>query len=113
MNQKELINQCRYYKGEPDSPKTDNQDNNWQDWYFWTTEQRWVLGGGQYSQPNYELLMFWKLDEFDKDDGVPLSLRTELVGLFDHLAGSPSATFGERFKEWYRHDYKQNVKTKE
>ena len=103
LNQTELIEKCRYYKGEPDCPTSDNG----QDWYFWLTEQRWVLGGGQYSQPNYELLGFWKLGEFDTDDGVPLSLRIELVGLFDHLAGSPSATFGERFKDWYRHDYKR------
>lgn len=107
MNQPEFIEKCRYYKGEPECPfEGNNTSENWQDWYLWLTEKRWVTDGGKYGQANYELLKFWKLDEFDTDDGVPLSLRVELVGLFDHLAGSPSATFGERFKEWYRHNYK-------
>ena len=106
MNQSELIEKCRYYKGESECPTVENQGNDRQHWYYWMTEKRWVTDGGKYSQANYELLKFWKLDEFDTEDGVPLSLRIELVGLFDHLAGSPSVTFGERFKDWYRKDYK-------
>ena len=107
MNQSELIEKCRYYKGEPECPTVESQDDNRLYWYFWMTEKRWATDGGKYGQANYELLKFWNLDEFDTDDGVHLSLRIELVGLFDHLAGSPSATFGERFKDWYRHDYKR------
>ena len=81
MTRKELIKQCRYYKGESKPPIFDDQNKE----MLWSYEQCWVMSinnnpklfkdmGDEYETYPTELI--------DKDEKVPYSLKVLLLNRY-------------------------------
>ena len=97
MSRKELIELCRYYKGEDTCPKNVPQD-------FWNYEKAWVefsLNDSpiltSVAREYYDYGMF----DFNKQDDVPFSLKALLFNRYSQASHpDPSA-----FKKWYLDEY--------
>lgn len=101
MNQ-ELINKCRYYKGEESCPE---QLKNAGKDYLWFYEKKWVELNGEF-EDNGE----YKdndLASFEKDDDVPLSLKKVLFNRYIQDVWSISEAI-PLFKKWYLEQYMSN-----
>jgi hypothetical protein len=94
-----LIDNCRFYKGEKECPDTLIISGKE---LFWFYEMRWVELNGEFEGfGEYES---YGLADFEKDDGVPLTLKLLLFNRYMHWCGYGYDSIPE-FKEWYRNNY--------
>lgn len=104
MTKEDAIKQCKYYKGQKKCPTKSPS-------LFWNYERIWVEwtleSEDEKSKGAKELKLMLKrykevhLENFQKDDGVPITLKALLFNRFEHW------TEGDGFKEWYMKNYRQ------
>lgn len=86
-----LIAKCRYYHGEENNPwdtKEAEGDTLWRKWY-WNLEKQWVDElSMSFNSPyaKHDLLKVLKLEDFFKNEDVPLSLINHILGWHNHIA---------------------------
>lgn len=98
------IVKCRYYHGEEECPFVKGLNN---DHLLWFYEQKWV----EYHCPEHiadlqEMVEDYKAyghGQFQKEDGVPVSLKALLWNRWAKWVSSPSDSKG--WHEFYLHDY--------
>lgn len=87
----ELIAKCKYYHGEEQNPwdRIDAADEDlWRKWY-WDLEKQWVDElSMSFNTPyaKHEHLKMWGVEEYFKNEGVPLSLINHILGWHNHIA---------------------------
>ena len=99
----ELINQCRYYKGEEENPYEDEDGDSS---LFWFYEQKWV----QFSLKGRSNDMQLFLQEYESAGGsdfpnVPSSLIALLFNRYCHFGGASPRSQMENFKKLIRNSY--------
>lgn len=95
-----LIDKCRYYKGEETCPESLKEAGKE---YLWFYESKWVELNGQYEgNREYEDN---DLASFEKDDGVPISLKRMLFNRYIQDTWSVKEAI-PLFKTWYKEQYK-------
>lgn len=100
-SKEELIKQCRFYKGEEESPfpNTSYKSGLWFYEHWWVEAQT----EGEMSFDFYlEDYSFRGLDDFSNDDGVPITLKALLLNRYNHGEGMFTT---DEFKEWYKKWY--------
>ncbi|MDH6308104.1 hypothetical protein M2451_002623 [Dysgonomonas sp. PFB1-18] len=106
MDKQQLIQKCRYYKGEKENPFTENQNKN----MFWFYESKWVEmslnSSDLFSSYIDEYNAAWLYD-FERKDGTPQTLKALLFNRYTHLNGDYSNP--PEFKKWYLTTYKGNL----
>lgn len=105
MTTENLVKHCRYYKGQEKCPSS-------ADSLFWNYERIWVEYTLKTEDENsFEalelktLLKLYKdahLENFQEDDGVPITLKAFLLNRYEHWTDGD-----EGFKEWYLKNYKR------
>ena len=112
MNREDLIRQCRYYRGEEVCPYSDNNDNR--DEMFWFYERIWVDRmcvveqdeeglGVDVLRSNTEEYKYLGLEDFEADDGTPITLKAILLNRLFHWHEYCTV---EDFKKWYVDEYR-------
>ena len=114
-----LISHCRYYKGEEKNPfevaaRTDAEAQNKA--MLWFYEQYWVNGNlrsYEAGEPEPTLSEYFddylynpKLRDFEREDGVPMSLKALLFNRYAKYSGGGMADAVDDFKRWYRKYYR-------
>lgn len=105
---KQLILQCRYYRGEANEPKSLLHS----DALYWEYESVWVrdmLKGGKLSKSYQEEAEFTRL-ETKKGDSTPLSLKALLFNRYMYWSSYSLASFDDLkkgFESWYVHSYQK------
>jgi hypothetical protein len=101
----ELLRYCRYYKGEDDAPSEINQS---EDASLWSYEKLWVEREELHGENSCNIIEYarYGLENFNKEDGVPMTLKALLFNRHSHWAGG----YGKdeemtAFKEWYNSFY--------
>ena len=103
-SKEDLIQFCRYYKGEKECPK--NVDSK-----FWEYEKVWVelSENPKEGSINFDTISSWiddyiraKLGQFESTDGVPATLKALLFNRYTHWMQT-----NDGFKEWYKNTYKK------
>ena len=97
MIRKNLIEFCRYYKGEEECPKGMKES-------FWNYEKKWV----ELSMNSDDLLgnmiydyIAYGLREFEQMDNTPVSLKSLLFNRYSHF----NRIDIDAFKKWYKEEY--------
>lgn len=110
MDEKELIQICRFYKGENENPFEGKNIDNHNAAALWFYERHWVKWILSNPENRHQLGIYVDdynrcgLEDFEKDDGTPLSLKALLFNRF--AKGSQSeADAVEDFKEFYKNEY--------
>lgn len=101
----QLLRYCRYYKGEKEMPKFDNQDKE----LFWSYEKVWVESKS--GENNHDMLakmigeyVAAGLGGFEIYDDTPMTLKAMLFNRY--LKGGLSMSeAAEPFKKFYRDYY--------
>ena len=95
-----LIKLCRYYKGEKESPYSDDTKS-----LLWFYEQGWVHSHNDYSFED-EIMEYLSvgLSDFCDDDGVPLTYKALLFNRYAKSNYSLESAV-EPFKAFYREYY--------
>lgn len=99
MKKEDLIQSCRYYKGEKENPY--NGDKG----MFWACEQSYVEMSA--AQDDALVACFNEynahgLTKFEEKDGVPLLLKALLYNRYQHWAEGTPSGFKKMYKERYR-----------
>ncbi len=103
LERTELINICRYYKGEEENPYKKGVP-----YYLWITEHEWVeraisdAKSETYSNESSIILEEYRragLIDFEKDDDVWLGLKATLYRLLQHW--SEGMVTSEEWKKFY------------
>lgn len=104
MTKEAIIKQCRYYKGQKRCPANISS-------LFWNYERIWVEwmleSEDEKSKGAEELKLMLKrykevhLENFQEDDGVPITLKAFLFNRFEHW------NEGDGFEIWYMKKYKR------
>ncbi|MBK8884491.1 MAG: hypothetical protein IPN67_19685 [Bacteroidales bacterium] len=90
----------KYFKGEKKCPKALTKAGKE---LFWLYEMKWVEFDGDYDGfGEYEGN---GLSDFEKDDGVPLTLKRLLFNRYMHWSGYGPESIPD-FKEWYIRSYR-------
>lgn len=100
-----LLDFCSYY-GVENVTEVDNDFN-----MFCNYEQVWVkkLSRWDYSLTELNEYIHYGLEDFNQDDGVPMTLKVILFNRYMHWSyGGDSAGF----KKWYLTHYKNRLKEK-
>lgn len=110
MDKKQLINKCRYYKGEPDCPESIVKQGKEICWYY---EMKWVemVGTKDYILSVYlDEYSFYGYDAFEENDSTPMTLKALLLNRFYHQDGAfqIASTPDNDFKKWYLDVYMVN-----
>ncbi|MDR1129436.1 MAG: hypothetical protein LBK96_00450 [Prevotellaceae bacterium] len=74
MNKTEDYNGCRYFKGESESPYTDQNKT-----MLWFYESVWIIEGKKYDTGEY---IAYGLEDFMSDDGIPITLKALLFNRY-------------------------------
>jgi hypothetical protein len=101
LNQ-ELIDKCRYFKGEESCPASLKEAGKE---YLWFYEMKWVELKGNYDDPGE--FDDNNLSSFEKDDGVPISLKKMLFNRYIQDVWSIREAI-PHFKKWYFEQYMSN-----
>lgn len=102
-----LINQCRYYKGEEECPEDLHRQGANMLWYY---ESLWATRAEFRSETDGNFLEYTAsgLADFSTDDGVPMTLKALFFNRYSHWIGGYSITSDrEGFKNWYIEKYLQ------
>jgi len=96
----QLLGQCLYYKGEKDCPPALRASDKQMMWFY---ESLWVKNSGHFDDNGeYEAN---GLSDFEKDDGVGLTLKKMLFNRFIQDAWNVKESI-PLFKKWYVEKYK-------
>ena len=100
-----LLDFCSYY-GVENGTEVDDDFN-----MFCNYEQVWVnkLSRWDYSLAELNEYIHYGLEDFNKDDGVPMTLKVILFNRYMHWSYGGNA---EGFKKWYFTHYKNRLKGK-
>ena len=100
-----LLDFCSYY-GAENVTEVDDDFN-----MFCNYEQVWVnkLSRWDYSLSELNEYIHYGLEEFNKDDGVPMTLKVILFNRYMHWSYGGDV---EGFKRWYLTNYKNRLKEK-
>ena len=100
-----LLDFCSYYGVENVTEFGDDFN------MFCNYERVWVqeLSNWQFSFAETNAFLHYGLEEFNKDDGVPMTLKVILFNRYMHWSYGGTA---EGFKEWYLKNYKNRLKEK-
>lgn len=98
MGRKDLLKQCRYYKGETENP-FEGKGNN--DALFWFYEQKWVEWTIKQDSFQYLADEYSRLGLADFHTEIPITLRAILYNRYDHWAQGGV----EDFKKFLECDY--------
>ena len=104
MTREDAINLCKYYKGEEESPYTDQNES-----MLWFYERAWVykmLNNDESFGLMLEEYLFIGLKDFEKFDDTPITLKALLFNRYCKTAQSILSAV-EPFKEFY-HKYYTN-----
>lgn len=98
----DLLKYCRYYRGEKKCP-------NKADFLFWDYERIWAENLISDDTFHEQLRNYVQsgLAEFQRDDGVPLSLKVFLFDRYCHWNSGAMIDAVEGFKDFYLHKYKR------
>lgn len=107
MTREELIKFCKYYKGEKECPYTNDSPEDSMKRHFWNYESYWVDSDDKIRSENVGLLRAYGLEDFNANDGTPISLKALLLNRWGHWEGLYDI---EGFKKWYLADYLQSGK---
>lgn len=101
MKKADLLQFCRYYKGEKENPYEGKDQNKSMLWFY---EQIWadmVSGNNPDSLlADYCLYLKRDLPELVNNDHAPMSLTALLYDRYTHFGGGPEG-FKSLFKEYY------------
>ena len=100
-----LLDFCSYY-GVENGTEVDDAFN-----MFCNYEQVWVnkLSRWDFSLSELNEYIHYGLEDFNKDDGVPMTLKVILFNRYMHWSYGGDA---EGFKKWYLTHYKNRLKEK-
>ena len=103
MTREDAINLCKYYKGEEESPYSDQNES-----MLWFYESAWVdkLLNDESFERMLEEYLFIGLKDFEKFDDTPITLKALLFNRYCKTAQSMLSAV-EPFKEFY-HKYYTN-----
>ncbi len=106
LNREELINLCRYYKGEEENPYERKDNNKAMLWFY---EQGWVIDTLRHGEEGGSCLEEYATDyisagmvEFRRDDMIPMSLKALLFNRY--MRGSMDGNT-EPFKKFFNKYY--------
>lgn len=99
----DLIEYCRYYKGEEECPENISKDRNGSLWFY---EKVWATAESHRDENCDDILEYihYGLKDFNDDDGVPITLKALLFNRYCHWSGG-YGNDAEDFKEWYKKYY--------
>lgn len=102
-NMNELIQQCRYYKGENECPKSIEEKGMATIWFY---EQIWVEREELRDENGYNALGYFSdgLKDFNRNDGTPMTLKALLFNRYSHWSGGYE-NLAEGFKKWHERNY--------
>jgi hypothetical protein len=105
--QKELLQQCRFYKGEEHCPyKLD--ENPLSEAWFWNYEREWFVMSALYPAvvATYEMNFHNEFgDTFSNGDGVPESLKYIIIHYFRKKLPMDAEMEQENYLKWYKKYY--------
>lgn len=107
MTREELIKVCKYYKGENECPYTNDSPEESIKGHFWNYEKYWIESDNKIHTENVGLLKAYGLENFNANDGTPISLKALLFNRWGHWVGLYDI---EGFKKWYLDEYLQSGK---
>lgn len=99
MNKDELIELCRYYKGETENPFDDGSPAK-----FWNYERTWV---DMMLTESDLLVVCWGgyaadgLADFERHDGVPALLKALLYNRYQYWMQGTTSGFKKFYKQRY------------
>lgn len=107
-NKKDLIQFCRYYKGEEENPYKDGDKA-----YLWDYERVWVKEtlasykneDVSFFSPMLDEYLACGLREFEQMDDTPVTLKALLFNRYCHWNGLPMVDCAKSFKRWYNEFY--------
>ena len=102
----ELIQQCRYYQGEEQCPKSIEKKGISNIWFY---EQLWVEREELRDENGYNALGYISdgLEDFNQDDVTPITLKALLYNRHTHWCGGYGIESDTKsFKKWYEENYK-------
>lgn len=98
MKENDLLQYCRYYKGQKENPYKEQNDR-----LFWEYEKYWINAMLNKSETQLSEYINDYLREgykdFEKFDDTPMTLKALLLNRFDHWMP------GGNFKEFYKKQY--------
>ena len=97
----DLIQYCRYYKGEEECPESYNGTDFDNVWFY---EKVWANSETDRDEKgcNTTEYITYGMKEFNADDGVPITLKALLFNRYCHwLGGYGKESDTEGFKKWY------------
>ncbi len=100
-----LIQYCRYYKGEKKCPKKIEQYGMATIWYY---EQLWVERDDLRDENGFNTgeYIHYGLKDFNTNDGTPITLKSLLFNRHNHWSGGYGMESEvKKFKEWYNNSY--------
>ena len=102
MTTEDVIKQCRYYKGQKKSPANTpltfwNYERIWVEWTLEAEDEKSV--GAQELKAMLKRYKDVHLENFQVDDGVPVTLKAFLFNRYEHW------TEGDGFEESYMKNY--------
>lgn len=99
-----LLQFCRYYKGEDECPLKDNYQR-----MFWYYEKDWTQmvesGQTEISETFLNEYVRCGLTDFQFDDDTPVTLKATLFNRFCKSSGLPMLENKEPFKKFYLEKY--------
>lgn len=98
---KDLIKYCRYYKGEDEIPLEISKNG---DGMFWFYEKLWVEREDLHGDDTRNMIEYIRsgLEDFRKEDDVPITLKALLFNRHSHWGGGYGTDEDVKyFKEWY------------
>lgn len=110
MTEKELMQICRYYKGEQNNPYDGKDQNKAMLWFYercWvhdTSKAQMQGNGNVYAEYEREYATYG-LEQFNASDGVSMSLKALLFNRYGRDSYS-MADAVDGFKEFYNKYYK-------
>lgn len=101
MKEADLLQYCRYYKGERENPYEGKDQNKSMLWFY---EKMWVDMAGSNDPDSlladYCLYLNRDLPELVNNDHAPMSLTALLYDRYTHFGGGPEG-FKNLLKEYY------------
>lgn len=116
VNKEDLIQYCRYYKGERENPYEGKDQNKMMLWLYertWVHDTMAVIARGDVNASesrNLDEYTAVGLAEFENADGVPITLKSLLFNRYAQGNMSSMMDCVEPFKKFYKRYYKRYYK---
>ena len=111
MKESDLLQYCRYYKGERKNPYEGKEQNKAMLWMYeraWIHDTMAVIARGHANVPesrNLDEYVAVGLSDFENADGVPITLKSLLFNRYAQGNMSSLADCVEPFKKFYKQYY--------